>query len=980
MASTGIGSAYRHLRDLFGGGSTIGLADGQLLARYASSKDGAAFEALVGRHGPMVLATCRAILKNEQDAEDAFQATFLVLARKAGSVRGGEALGGWLHRVARRSAVQASVRSKRRRRKEAEASAMTPPGSATSRPVDDLKPILHEEIDRLPESQRLPVILCDLQGLTYDQAAQQLEWTEPTLRCRLARGRQKLRDRLTRRGITAPAVALLLAGSSSSASVVPSLLVRSVVSAATGGTASAGVLALTQTILRGMLMTKIKFASTALLAAIGLTTAGVIATGAGRPDHPEPSPKRVARAVVLKVTQKVAQVDKEGEPKPGPSSPIRGRVVGPDGKPVAGAVVRLAYLPPEMEVRPEAISGPDGRFAILLPDTTGKPDLAQTFQYPNILAAAPGFGPGWIRGGLHPVPPDDLVMKLVEEGPPIEGRIIDLEGRPVADAQIKVEGLLSEINGDFSGWIARARADEIGDLQEGQEHHSIKPLSIKASSGPDGRFLLRGIGKDRVAELLISGPGIVTTRSYVMTRDEPKIQLSGPNQIWQERRLVHPPRFELALPPSRKVEGIARDRETGRPIAGLIIRAGRFDDPIRGWVQGGESRTDAEGRYRLDGLPRSEVYRLFVQRSPGLPYTNGSFKVTAGSPDLEPIPFDFVLKRGIVVRGKVTDKVTGEPVRAVVSFFSIAGNPNLGEYPGFSDNYLWDHQANGSTSADGEYEVIAIPGLGQLAVWSRENRFRSTIRATVVSVDDKGEKKAIQQPSGPDPSDGANLVKETNFDPEMAETRVDLELDPGRSVTVEVVDPEGRPLDGSRVKRDTGRMGTTTSEPSRFEVQALAPSEPCRVTIYHEDRKLIAFVILNGDEPSPMKIQLQPWGTITGRIVDDQGQPRPNLFITNDLRPDKMGMMPKPSKDRGEFLGDHFSLTGIPTGDDARFRIERLIPGFKYYAMVLEGQGKRKPPQSFSNLGHLLDGVTVAPGEVKDLGDLKPQPFMPQAE
>ena len=122
------GAAFRHLRDLFGAGSVVGLGDGQLLARYSSSKDEAAFEALVGRHGPMVLATCRAVLRNEHDVEDAFQATFLVLARKAGSIRGGDALGGWLHRVAYRASVQASVEAKRRRRKRGGGIGDGPPG------------------------------------------------------------------------------------------------------------------------------------------------------------------------------------------------------------------------------------------------------------------------------------------------------------------------------------------------------------------------------------------------------------------------------------------------------------------------------------------------------------------------------------------------------------------------------------------------------------------------------------------------------------------------------------------------------------------------------------------------------------------------------------------------------------------------------------------------------------------------------------
>ena len=168
------GTTSRHLHDLFSVGTAVGLADGELLARYTTSNDGLAFAAIVARHGPMVVATCRAVLQREHDVEDAFQATFLVLARKAGSVRAGDALGGWLHRVAYRLAVQANVELKRRRRRESDVSPMDIP--APPRPVLDLdlRSVIHHEIDRLPERQRLPVVLCDLEGLSYEQAASRL--------------------------------------------------------------------------------------------------------------------------------------------------------------------------------------------------------------------------------------------------------------------------------------------------------------------------------------------------------------------------------------------------------------------------------------------------------------------------------------------------------------------------------------------------------------------------------------------------------------------------------------------------------------------------------------------------------------------------------------------------------------------------------------------------------------------------------------
>ena len=215
MAIGVLGGTLRHLRDLFHDGSSVGLGDGQLLARYVHSREEAAFEALVARHGPMVLATCRAVLKQEHDVEDAFQATFLVLARTARSVRAGDALGGWLHRIAYRAAVHAQRDARRRRRREAEAMAMATLKATHTAPDPDseIASIVHEELNRLPDGQRLPVVLCDLEGLSYEQAAVRLHWTEPTLRHRLLKARRRLRERLTRRGITAGAVGVVLAES-----------------------------------------------------------------------------------------------------------------------------------------------------------------------------------------------------------------------------------------------------------------------------------------------------------------------------------------------------------------------------------------------------------------------------------------------------------------------------------------------------------------------------------------------------------------------------------------------------------------------------------------------------------------------------------------------------------------------------------------------------------------------------------------------
>ena len=200
--------AAHQVETLFALGPIGDLADGQLLVRFAA-RDGeaaeAAFRVLVERHGPMVLRTCRAVLRDGHDAHDAFQATFLVLARRAGSLWVGESLAAWLHQVARRTALCARAAAARRRKHEAQAAALAPtlePGPS----LDDLGEALHAEIARLPDRFRAAVVLCLLEGHTHDQAARHLKVPVGTLQSRLARGRERLRSRLARRGL-APAVA-----------------------------------------------------------------------------------------------------------------------------------------------------------------------------------------------------------------------------------------------------------------------------------------------------------------------------------------------------------------------------------------------------------------------------------------------------------------------------------------------------------------------------------------------------------------------------------------------------------------------------------------------------------------------------------------------------------------------------------------------------------------------------------------------------
>ncbi len=279
------GSALRQLRALFAAGTATGLTDSELLERYtakrAESAEAAtaaemAFAALVDRHGAMVWGVCRRVLGDAHEAEDAFQATFLVLVRKAGSVRVDGSLGRWLYGVAHRVALRARSEAERR----GSGIGRVPPTSSDD-PVGevelrDLRDAVGEELDRLPAKYRCPVELCHLQGMTYDQAARQLNWPVATVKSRLTKGRLRLRERLAQRGLAPGAVAVGIATAltGEARAAVPQELVQSTARAATAcanGAFPAAVTDLTEGVLKMMMWEKLKLVAVGALAAVGLT-------------------------------------------------------------------------------------------------------------------------------------------------------------------------------------------------------------------------------------------------------------------------------------------------------------------------------------------------------------------------------------------------------------------------------------------------------------------------------------------------------------------------------------------------------------------------------------------------------------------------------------------------------------------------------------------------------------------------------------
>ncbi len=285
MATAQMDTVIRHLCRAVLRQDGAGWTDGQLLASFIDQKDEAAFEALVRRHGPMVFGVCRRVVRNHHDAEDAFQATFLVLARKASSVRPRERLANWLHGVALRTAMKANAMTAKRRGREKQVTEMPEPEAAQQDQWQDVQPLLDQELNGLPENYRLPILLCDLEGKSIKEATQQLGWPQGTLAGRLARGRKLLAKRLASRGVMLSAGSLATVVSQNVASAgLPTSLVSSTVKAASlvaaGQMAVAGVVpvkvaALMEGVMKAMLITKLKTVTVALL------VVAVVATGGG---------------------------------------------------------------------------------------------------------------------------------------------------------------------------------------------------------------------------------------------------------------------------------------------------------------------------------------------------------------------------------------------------------------------------------------------------------------------------------------------------------------------------------------------------------------------------------------------------------------------------------------------------------------------------------------------------------------------------
>jgi RNA polymerase sigma factor (sigma-70 family) len=341
MADEPLRTALHHLRRLLHSPEAAGVSDAQLVERFVTARDEAAFELLVRRHERLVLNVCRRVLHDRHDAEDAFQATFLAFVRKAASIGQRASVAGWLYKVAYRVALRARASAAHRAAHE-KLGADLPALAADPAPDAgwrELRPLLDQEVSRLPEKYRVPVILCYLQSRTYEEAARELGCSRGTVSTRLTRARELLRRRLARRGLTLSGalLATLLIEQASSAAA-PAGLAEAVVRAAATGLFPANVLSLTEGALHAMLLTKIRhvLAGTVLaVAVVGLGTGALVYRPAAAQQPPDGArgDERRQDEPVLRGLDRSARPEPEARtPPPAPGSLFRQRAAFETGK------------------------------------------------------------------------------------------------------------------------------------------------------------------------------------------------------------------------------------------------------------------------------------------------------------------------------------------------------------------------------------------------------------------------------------------------------------------------------------------------------------------------------------------------------------------------------------------------------------------------------------------------------------------------
>jgi RNA polymerase sigma factor (sigma-70 family) len=905
------------------------LSDAELLRHFAATRDDEAFAALLRRHGSLVYGVCRNVLRHEHDAQDAFQATFLVLARRAAAVRDERALASWLYRVAFRVAVKARKAADRRRQQERQAAkpeAEQPRGELAWR---ELQAMLDEELNRLPEKYRAPFVLCCLTGRSKSEAAAELGWKEGTVSSRLAQARAILQGRLARRGVALTAVLSGLALSEGGAAGgVPSALLaatRASAVAFAGGESlpAAAPVTVARAVLLRMSLDRLKPAAV-LLAVLGLVGAAAVAL------YRPPEPELTERVVTLTLAPLRPPVPGAEAPAPAKTMTVGGAVTEPGGQPLPGARVvvvaargRRPGEPPAglyaMRVLGEGRADENGQFRVAAEQTTADANsLAAVALVPGYAPAGRGAEPTTVTATEHTLP-----IRVVR-GQTVRARLVGPDGRPAAGVRVHLLGLYRNVN---PGGISVR-------FHEPPPPGTGWPDPVTTDDG--GNFTLTDVA-----------PG---TRVSLLVRDE----RFAPQ--WLELQTGPTERADpvlLPLAPVRTLEGRVTADDTGEPLAGALVVVEVSARP--GLVGRVETRTDAAGRFRVRPFPGPSG-QVWVSPPADRPYLEASrtfpWPANALTHQLEVSPL-----RGVLVRGTVTEVDSGRPVPgAVVTYEHRTDTSPLQakEVDRMRQGIRW-HARDTRAGPDGAFALTVPPGDGTLLVGAAEPDY--------LHVETSSTWLAQGTPGGWPVFADALVPLSLNVSDSPHEVAAKLR----RGVTVRgrVVGHDGRPVSGvlftpSYLPEGMHPQGFPLPvRDGRFELPGCDPGKPVTVWVYDPRMREGAVASFTAGAGEP-EVRLAPCVSVRVRAVDKAGKP---LAVTQWVSE----MLFRPGRDgnRSARLGvETIRVYGRdygprPAGEQAVV-FRDLIPGATYLVLARVGQGMLTALTTF----------TAPPTGSLDLGDV----------
>jgi RNA polymerase sigma factor (sigma-70 family) len=692
-----LGTVLQHIQRLYSGGCAAGLSDASLLDRFASERDEDAFAALVARHGPMVFGVCRGLVQEPADAEDAFQATFLILARRVGSLRVEGSLGGWLHRVAHRVAVRANVDGARRRSREREGIQMDAIEGRDGQTRDPWHCELHEAIARLPEAFRRAVVLCDLEGMTQVEAARALGCGEATLRRRLAGAHERLRARLGRRGLAGAGspLAMPLVRTDPVPAAWINAVAQSAAAEAAGRTVTFAAGRLAAAVM--LAMTRARHLKLALILIVGAGAAMAWTTVSGQGNRPTAA----AQA-------KPGANGKAAEPAAKPAGRIAGRVVPTgEGNTASGAEVVLRVPPPkgqDLDISQfplrRTTADANGMFSFdnLAPgryrvhSNLGK-FTSRNKDWRGELVILPESGEAAKPVALRLVAGVAVTVRAKEEatGTPIPNATVHLEWTAFRDDSVtgrdgvvRIQALtampwLLDVWADGFAKISRtvdlengSDADEEfllapgGSLEGIVRDRSGKPLSgvwfaAFAEDGTEdfGHFRTGADGRYRFAHLPLGIDIQLDISGDELLAQDVTTNLTGAKET---RDFTMQPR-----PKGGSIAGVVLDQQ-GRPVSGaLVSNTGHSSDMVR------ETKTGPDGRFRLDDLFESYAGKEVFVRAKGSAPKRVAVKP---GPRDQPGEVTINLEPGHRIKGRVADE-KNQALAGVEVYFSNLNHGNL---------------------------------------------------------------------------------------------------------------------------------------------------------------------------------------------------------------------------------------------------------------------------------------------------------------